>query len=205
MITASKGGAVIALRHGVLTRHSAGGMEDEAALVRAAQQNPAAFAQIYHYYRHRVYAYLRTRVIDAEDAADLTQQVFLQAMEALPRYHPRAVPFGAWLFRIARNAAIDAQRHHRGTIAWEDVPAALEPQGDDDPETEILQREALVHLHTLLHALDPETRDLLLLRFAARLTAAEIGAVIGTSAAAASKRLARALQMLKEQYDDTTR
>lgn len=177
--------------------------DNEAALVRAAQEDPAAFAQLYHHYRHRVYAYLWVRLASEEDAADLTQQVFLQALEALPRYRPRAVPFGAWLLRIARNAATDVQRRHRATVAWQDVPETVQPRADCNLEAEVLQREALGHLHVLLRALDADTRDLLLLRFAARLTAAEIGAVIGTSAAATSKRLARALQTLKEHYHET--
>jgi len=49
--------------------------DDDVALVRAAQQDRAAFAPLYHRYRHRVYAYVYTRLHHAEDAADLTQDV----------------------------------------------------------------------------------------------------------------------------------
>ena len=65
----------------------------EAALVRAAQEDLTAFAPLYERYRDRIYAYLRTRTRSAEDAADLTQHVFLQALDALPRYRPQRVPF----------------------------------------------------------------------------------------------------------------
>lgn len=47
-----------------------------------------------------VYHYLRTRVEADEDARDLTQQVFLKAFAALPRYRTRGIPFKAWLFQI---------------------------------------------------------------------------------------------------------
>lgn len=77
------------------------------------QAQPAAFAMLYHRYFERIHAYLRSRTGDAEDAADLTQQVFLQALDALPRYRHGRVPFAAWLFRIAHNVAIDHHRRRR--------------------------------------------------------------------------------------------
>ena len=182
----------------------AGAEDGETALVRAAQQDPAAFAPLYRRYRHRVYAYLYTRLTDAEDAADVTQQVFLKALAALPRYRPRAVPFGVWLFRIARNAAADLRRRPRAAITWDTVPDDAQPRADHDVEEEVVQREALARLHASLRTLDPETRDLLMLRFAARLTAAEIGAVTGKSTAATSKRRQRARQTLKEHDHEPT-
>ena len=177
--------------------------DDDVALVRAAQQERAAFAPLYRRYRHRVYAYLYTRLPHAEDAADLTQQVFVQALAALPRYRPDGPPFAGWLFRIARNAVVDHQRRQRrGAVTLERVPEDLHPPADQDLEAQVVQQEALVHLHATLGTLDPATRDLLLLRFMGQLTGVEIGAAIGTSPAAASKRLQRAIQTLKEQYHE---
>src|SRR5579871_5630622 len=75
-------------------------MEEEAGWIGAAQVDPVAFEPLYTRYRERVYRYVRTRLSSDEDAADLTQQVFLQAMAALPRYRPQGVPFAVWLFRI---------------------------------------------------------------------------------------------------------
>jgi RNA polymerase sigma-70 factor (ECF subfamily) len=179
--------------------------DHERALVRAAQQDPAAFAPLYHQYRHRIYAYLFTRLGDADDAADLTQQVFLQALAALPRYRFRTAPFGVWLFRIARNAAADLQRRRqRRTLPWEAVPDEAQPRAEHDVEEVVVRREALAHLRATLRSLDPDTQDLLMLRFAARLTAAEIGALTGRSTAATNKRLQRALHTLKEQYHEST-
>jgi RNA polymerase sigma-70 factor (ECF subfamily) len=184
-------------------RSAADTPDEDVVLVRAAQQDRAAFAPLYHRYRHRVYAYLYTRLPHAEDAADLTQQVFVQALAALPRYRLDGPPFAGWLFRIARNAAVDHQRRQRwGAMTLERVPEGLHPRADQDLEAQVVQQEALAHLHATLDRLDPATRDLLLLRFAGQLTVVEIGAAIGTSPAAASKRLQRALQTLKEQYHE---
>lgn len=178
---------------------------DDAPLVRAAQEDRAAFAALYDRYVDRIYAYLRARTGTAEDAADLTQQVFLQALEALPRYRSGPAPFAAWLFRIARNSAITFRRRHPQTVAWDLVPEALQPVAGDDLAVGLVQRERLGRLRTLFGALDAPTRELLVLRFTARLTVAEIAAVIGVSEGATKMRLIRALRTLKEQYHDDTR
>src|SRR5687768_7689642 len=97
---------------------------DETALVAAAQTDPAAFGTLYRHYLPQLYRYLRSRLPTDEEAADLTQHVFLKALEALPAYRRRDVPFAAWLFRIARNALIDAQRRKRPVVPWQAIPEA---------------------------------------------------------------------------------
>ena len=179
--------------------------QDETALVRAAQADPTAFIALYHRYLDRIYAYLRARVASDEDAADLTQQVFLQALDALPRYRGRrGDSFAAWLFRIARNAAIDFHRRRRVTVAWDLLPEALQPIVTRDLDAHILRREAVARLRALFAALDAETRELLVLRFTGGLSIAEIAAVVGKSEAATQKKLFRTIQALKERYHDDT-
>jgi RNA polymerase sigma-70 factor (ECF subfamily) len=173
---------------------------DEAGRIAAAQVDPAAFAALYRRYLPRVYRYLRARAPVLEDAADLTQQVFLQALDALPSYRPSGAPFAAWLFRIARHVAIDADRRRRPALDVAALPEALHPADDREPEAIILRREALAHLGALLRRLDPEKRELLALRFGAGLSATEIAAVVGKRPEAVKKQLTRILHALKEQY-----
>src|SRR5262249_24135737 len=154
----------------------------------------------------RIYAYMRTRTgqARAEDAADLTQQVFLRALDALPRYEVRAgISFAAWLFRIARNVATDWQRHLDRTVPWEGVPEELQPQMPDTPESETLRQDEITEAHRLLGSLDEQTREALLLRFTAQLTFPAIGAVLGSSEEAVRKRITRALRTLKAHYAQT--
>lgn len=173
---------------------------DERTLVRAAQADVTQFNALYHLYVERVHRYMLARTHSAEDAADLTQQVFLQALDALPRYHERGVPFGAWLFRIARNVLADAHRRPQRTTTWDDVPPALEPNHAVDPEATALHGEALGQLRALLVQLDPGKRELLALRFAAGLSSRQIADVIGKREAAVKKQLTRIINTLKEQY-----
>jgi len=159
--------------------------DDEPALIELARTDAVAFAELYRRYLRRVFHYVLTYADTVEDAADLTQYVFLRALEALPNYRDRGLTFAAWLFRIARNAALDTYRRRRKTLPWDHLPAAWEPFTDHDPEGATLRRESLNQLRLLVAQLDPEKQEMLYLRFAGELTAAEIGAVVGKSEAEA--------------------
>ena len=175
---------------------------DERALVEAAAADAEAFGELYRRYVGRVYRYLRERAGSEEDAADLTQQVFLRALAALPRYTQRGAPFGAWLFRIARNAATDAHRRRRGGVAWDRLPEALHPADAQDVEAETLWHEDLARLRLLLDGLDAEKSDLVMLHFVAGLSLREIALVVGTSQASVQRRLAHTLHELREGYHE---
>jgi RNA polymerase sigma-70 factor (ECF subfamily) len=174
--------------------------EDERLLVDRARVDVDAFDELYRRYHRRIFGYLRTYAESPEDAADLTQHVFLRALEALPGYEQKGVPFSAWLFRIARNAATDAYRRRRQTLPWEHIPEAMHPLSSDRPEVAAERREALNELRVLVSRLDPRKQELLALRFAAGLTPAEIAAVVAKSEAAVRKQLYRTIRALQEDY-----
>ena len=180
--------------------HNADTPTSEQALVEAAKHDPAAFAVLYQRYFARVYRYLRVRLPSEEDAADLTQQVFLKALDALPRYRPCSAPFAAWLFTIVRHTLADRFRRRPVTLPLE---AAREIPVDYEIDDAMLQRESFEQLSTLLSGLHPDARDLLALRFAAGLTTSEIATTIGKRPEAVRKSLSRLLQALKEQYHAT--
>ena len=178
---------------------------DEAALARAARAAPEAFGPLYQRYVARVYFYLRLRTSAEADAADLTHQVFVCAMDAWPRYRGADAAFAAWLFRITRNAAIDFHRRRRDTVAWDLVPDRLHPLSELGPDESLERGEALARLRSVFATLDSDARELLVLRFTAGLKVAEIAVVIGKSEAAVQKQLSRTIRRLKEHYDDDAR
>ncbi|MCC6934944.1 MAG: sigma-70 family RNA polymerase sigma factor [Thermomicrobiales bacterium] len=175
----------------------------DAELVTAAQADPDAFAALYHRYLPVIYRYLCARVTSDDVAADLTQQVFLKALESLPRYRVRGLPFVAWLFRIARNAAIDIQRRDRRTVPFEQVHVADHPRDPDHPETEFLKHESTRAFDALIAGFDEDKRNILILRFAVGLTTREIAEIVGKREAAVRKQLSRMLHTLKERHDET--
>lgn len=174
----------------------------EQALVEQAKTNAAAFGVLYERYVMYVYHYLRTRAETDEDARDLTQQVFLQAFDALPKYRARGIPFKAWLFQIASHLATDSYRHRRKQMTWDLVPEAMYALSEQNPETLLIEHEAQEHLRQLLLGLTAYNRELLALRFAAQLSSSEIAKVVGKSPAAVKKQLTRLLQTLKEAFHE---
>ncbi len=111
-------------------------VDDEAVerLVDAAKAgDPEAFGSLFDHYHGPVYRYVAARVGRPSDAEDLAQLVFVKALEALPRYESRGVPFGGWLFRLARNVVIDHVRTRREHAPL-DLATETSPSGDDGPD-----------------------------------------------------------------------
>jgi RNA polymerase sigma factor (sigma-70 family) len=162
--------------------------------------NTDEFAGMYGLYRDRVYWYFLGRTGSPEDAADLTQTTFVKAYQAAERYRPDIGPFSAWLFTIARNSAGSFARKRR-TISWADMPSGY-AETIPAPSRDGLVVTDTERLRRSLAELDPQAQDMLLLRFEAELTVAEVAATIGRSSEATKKALQRTLKKLKEIYDD---
>src|SRR6266581_5119604 len=142
-----------------------GGKEEDAALaVRAAKGDPAAFGVLYDRHVSAVYRYVYYRVRDDAEAEDLTSDVFMRALKAMPRYEPRQA-FLAWLYRIARNAVIDRARRGNRQVSYED---ALEHPTADQivvPDEELLAHSDNDTLRGALAQLTPLQQEVIVLRF----------------------------------------
>jgi RNA polymerase sigma-70 factor (ECF subfamily) len=85
----------------------------ERAIVIAAQRgSDDAFTALVRLHQRRAYAVTRAIVLSHEDAEDAVQEGFLHAHRALDRFRPDQ-PFGAWLYRIMANAALDLVRRRK--------------------------------------------------------------------------------------------
>lgn len=82
-------------------------IEQEAVLIRRAVHDPEQFRPLYNRYFKEIFRYVFKRVGEKELTADLTQQVFLNALTNLGKYQFRGAPFAAWLYRIASNMCMD--------------------------------------------------------------------------------------------------
>lgn len=174
--------------------------QEDSLLVEQCRQNPAAFTALYRKYLGPVYRYHYARTGQAADAEDLTSQTFLAALEALPRYHDQGT-FAAWLFAIARRKVAD---HYRETATasfddWAD-PAIVE-NAHGDPAGQVIMVEEHRRLATQLAALNEGERELLRLRFAARLPFEQIAALLGRKTSAVKMSLYRLLERLERQME----
>ena len=160
-----------------------------------ARTDPAAFGLLYEHHRLAVFRYLRTRSPSEDDAAELTAVAFERALAAMPRYRSTGGGILAWLLRIARNAAIDAGRRTSTVPLPDDEP---DRRRAGEPEALVIERERRASLVAAINELPVIQREAIVLRYAARLTAREIGVVIDRSDQATQKLLSRALMTLRE-------
>lgn len=156
------------------------------------------FATLYERYFDRVYNYLRVALHDRHEAEDATQQVFLQVMEALPRYELRDVPFRAWLFRVVRNYALN-YISKQGRVAVED-PIALDRRRELDTaaaEPCVLDWLTDTDLIILIGRLPLAQRQVMMLRYMMDLSWTQVAQVLDRSPAAVRQLQARALEQLR--------
>jgi len=156
------------------------------------------FESLYDRYHVRVYRYLYTHLGNEHDAADVMQQVFLQVWKQGQTYDPQRGTVATWLFSIAHHRLVDFYRMSRPSLSWESLPEVTAM--DQNPEAKVISEETIARVRKMLEALPQPEQELLALRFAARLSSAEIASLIGKSEAATKKQLTRLLHRLQEQY-----
>lgn len=141
--------------------HPAGEPSDEQLVARSLNGSERSFALLVARYQAGIAAYAR-RLGGAGEEEDLAQEVFLRAYRALPRFRGES-PFGAWLYRIARNLCLSEirKRKSRGDhLSWEEegeekVHRLLPDRGG--LEQEIVSRDLARRVRALVGRL-PETQ-----------------------------------------------
>jgi RNA polymerase sigma-70 factor (ECF subfamily) len=174
----------------------------EGTLVAPAKEAPReadlTFDRLYKSSRDDVYAYVGSLVRDAAAAEDVTATAFERAYRKRSRFDPSRGEPRAWLFGIARNAALDElrRRGRQAELAAEPADLAAAPAHES---AEASERRLAVS--AALEGLDPHERELIALKFFAGLSNAEIAKVVGIGESNAGTRLHRAMTKLREACD----
>ena len=155
--------------------------EEDALLARRAGAGEAeAFGALYDRYVDQVYRYVFYRVRNEAEAEDVTSDVFMRALRAIPKYEPRQA-FLAWLYRIARNAVIDRGRRQqaRPQVSFED--ALAHPMGDRtiDPNEGLLAGSDASVVRAAMHKLTPLQQEVIVLRYVEGLDTKTISKITG--------------------------
>jgi RNA polymerase sigma-70 factor (ECF subfamily) len=176
--------------------------DDEVRLIQQAKQgDKRAISALYQRHVDLVYRYVWARVQDEAVAEDLTAQVFLKALEALPSYEPSGKPFAAWLYRIAYARVVDhwRQRDRRVEVPLDEALPARGPKPGEFIEAEGDWGQAI----DLLAQLTDDQQDVMILRFIGELSLAEVaetvGKTVGATKAIQHRALASLARMLETQ------
>jgi RNA polymerase sigma-70 factor, ECF subfamily len=164
----------------------------------APRETDLAFDRLYRASRDDVYAYVASLVRDQAAAEEITAAAFERAYRKRSRFDPGRGEPRAWLFGIARNAALDELRRlgRQAELAAEPADLVAAPAHESAEASE-----RRLTLAAGLAALEPRERELIALKFFAGLSNAEIAAVVGISASNAGTRLHRAVTKLREACD----
>src|SRR5215469_8018841 len=154
----------------------------EQALVADTREAPSdadlAFDRLYRCSRDDVYAYVASLLRDGPAAEEVTATAFERAYRKRRRFDPSKGEPRAWLFGIARNAALDElrRRGRQAELAAEpaDLDGAAIEAGAESSERRLALKAALARL-------EPRERELIALKYFADLGNAEIAAVLGIS------------------------
>ena len=189
-------------------------------LTDAKSGSPDAVDRLISHHREPLRRMINNRIDPAlsarVDASDIVQDVMLEAHRRLSDYlrNPEAMPFHLWLRHIALDHIIDAHRKHRVAkrrsldrekplvISGMNDQSSIELAGqllanEVTPASAAIHAELKSRLDSAINLLDPDDREIVLMRHAEQMTNQEVSALLGLTEAAASMRYLRAVRKLR--------
>jgi RNA polymerase sigma-70 factor, ECF subfamily len=162
---------------------------------RAQEYEEEAIEALYQTYYPKIYNYAFLQMGDVQAAEDLASDVMLKMIESINKYHFRGLPFGAWVFRIARNRLIDLhrRRRRRGEVDLSETlsSALANPQALAERALERGQ------IQIALKHLTDEQRQVITLKFIQGFDNSSIGQIMQRSEGAIKSLQHRALGALR--------
>lgn len=172
--------------------------DQEAFWVGAARNgDPQAFNRLVLKWESRIYNLALRMLNDPDEAAETTQEIFLQAFRSLHAFqgHSR---FSTWLYRITVNRCVTRLRRRPPLVQRIDAMPGLEQlTTDNSQESELLAGELRAKIRTSLAALSPQQRIVIELKFFQEETFASIAEILGLPMSTIKSRLYTALDLLK--------
>lgn len=168
---------------------------EPALLEKCRNKDPEAFGKLVDAYQNRLYGFIRRMVTDSEEAADLTQDTFIRAFQAIGRFDGRS-SLRTWLFRIAYNLCIDRSRRvdrtpqeYRIDAAFADEEVFEIPDDRWDPEHMVLTDELIAKVEEGVLSMSDKLRSVLLLHDREDMSYEEIAGILGVPIGTVKSRL----------------
>ena len=176
--------------------------EHEQTLVsRAIAGDADAFGDLYIRHLDAIYRHVYVRVADEPLAEDLTEEVFIRAWTALPKYEPQGHRFSSWLYRIAQNLVVDHYRKRSSRAHDDEAEMEKLPDSQSLPEDQVAEQQDQVNLARAVQQLRDDEQQVILLRFVEGLSHRDVAEVIGKSEGASRVIQHRALEALANILD----
>jgi RNA polymerase sigma-70 factor, ECF subfamily len=167
---------------------------DAELVARLKANDDAAYREVVARFGEPLYGYIYSITGDYHLSEDVLGETYLRMVEKIDTYTYYGAPFKAWLYRIAHNLAINALKRTRPTVGVEAIDTA---RGlFDDPATTIVERAEAEELRTALMELTEEQQQVVLLRFVAEQSPAEVAQALHKTENAVKQLQFRALRSL---------
>ena len=171
--------------------------DEEKRLVEHAKRDPREFGALYDRHFQQIYRFVYSRVREQTAAEDVTSEVFMKALKAMPRYQDTGRPFAAWLYQIAVNAIADRYRTLRPAQPLEDfhdlsvAGPAIEEQA--------AQRDEVRRIWAIVEELPSQQRTALVLKFQEDLKIEDIALAMGKTPGAVKLLIHRGVSRLRDE------
>ncbi len=173
------------------------GRGEERELVERAKRDPREFGALYDRHFQQIYRFVYSRVREQTAAEDVTSEVFIKALKAMPRYQDTGRPFAAWLYQIAVNAIADRYRSLRPSQPLEDFHD-LSVSGPPIEE-QAAQRDEIRRIWAIVEELPVQQRMALVLKFQEDMKIEDIAVAMGKTAGAVKLLIHRGVTRLRDE------
>ena len=172
---------------------------DEELLEEIRSGSTRAFDDIMKRYQRLVYGACFPFAADAEDALDMTQDIFVKVYEKIGTFQGNAT-FRAWLLRIVHNEGLNRVRYRARHVDLADhdgLTPANEPAVEPDQDCELAEQESRDMLLGAIDLLNPRQRQAVMLRYFESVPIREIASILACTEGMAKNLLFRGLQKLR--------
>lgn len=169
----------------------------EAKIIRACQKGELGeFSALYGSYAKKIYNFIYYKTFQKELAEDICSQTFLKALKNIQKYDEKKGAFSSWLFQIAKNTLID---HYRCQKEYIDIETIWDLKSHENIEIDLETKEILEKTKKYLDKLNPEQKQIIIMRIWDQLSYQEISEILGKSKASCKMMFSRTINKLRNE------